>query len=247
MNIKRLGMIATAVAAALAAQVSRADFVTYSASGTISETDNAAQLPGAFSGAAVGDQFSVLFTVDTNSPGGIVGPGQSVYQPAIVSASATLGSANSDLGLYASQVALAADSFDGSAYTNEYFVSTDINSAPAGSFSGSASSFDLATLAYTAAPLGAYGDSSLNNAPLSASNANALDLLSVQFASFVNGVQQSFSDIVVDSDVTIKQVSGGALSAPEIDPSTGLGALTLLLGSAAILNRRRAVPAKAAP
>ncbi len=243
MNTKRVGMIATAVAAAFAAQVSHADLITYSASGTISQTDNAAQLPGMFSGATVGEQFSVLFTVDTNSPGGIIAPGQSAYQPAIVSATATLGSSNSDLGLYASQVLVAADSFDGSSYTNGYLASTDINSAPPSSFSGVDSSFDLATLADTAAPLGAYSDSSLNNAPLSAADANVLDLLSVQFASFVNGVEQTSSDIVVGGDVSIKQVSG-AMSAPEIDSSTGLSALTLLLGSVAILNRRRSVPAK---
>jgi hypothetical protein len=238
MNTKRVGMIATAVAAALAAQVSHADLVTYSASGTISETDNTAQLPSVFSNALVGDQFSVLFTVDTNSAGSIVGPGQSIFQPAIVSASANLGSASSGLGLYASQVAVTADSFDGSSYTNEYLLTTDIGPAPSSSFTGVDSSLALVTLSNTAAPLGVYQDSSLNNAPLSSGNANLLDLLSVQFASFVNGVQQTSSDIVVGADISIKQVSD-VTSAPEIDPSTGLSALTLLLGSVAIMRRRR--------
>ena len=244
MNTKRVGMIAIAVAAALAAQVSRADLVTYSASGTISQTDNVSQLPSAFTGAVVGDQFSVLFTVDTNSPGGVVAPGQSIYQPAIVSASASLGAANSDLGLYGSQILVAADSFDGSTYTNGYLLSTEFNSNLGSSFSGFDSSFDLATLADTAAPLGAYGDSSLNNAPLSAVNANVLDFLSVQFESFTNGAQQTSSDIVVGSDISIKQVSG-AVSAPEMDPPTTLSALTLLLGAVAIMRQRRTARAAA--
>lgn len=246
MNTKRVGMIATAVAAALVSQMSYADLVTYSASGTISQTDNAGQLPSSFSGAAVGDSFTVFFTVDTNSPGGIIGPGMSMYQPAIVSATANFGASNSNLGLYGSQVSVAADSFDGSSYTNGYLLTTDLDPSLAGSsFSGLDSSFDLATLANTAAPLGAYSDTSLNNAPLDAGSANLLDVLQVQFASFVNGVQQTSSDIVVGGDISIKQVSG-TVSAPEIDPSTTLSALTLLFGAVAIMRGRGTARAQSA-
>src|SRR5258708_4520040 len=87
MNSIRMGMITAAVASVLAASVSRADIVTYSATGLITQADSVASLPGA----NAGDSISFLFSVDTSTPGVDQGPGQSLYQSAIISASAVVG------------------------------------------------------------------------------------------------------------------------------------------------------------
>jgi hypothetical protein len=238
MHTKRIGFIAAAIASVLASGVSRADLVTYSATGAITQTDNAGQLPGFLSGANVGDQISLLFTVDTGTPGIGAGPGENIYQSALISAAASFGSNSTALGIYGNQIIIAADSFDGSSYSNAWLATTDPNPDIGGSFTGDDSQFNLFTGNSDVAPQHLYADASLSNAPLTAGHANAIDELAFSFQSFVNGVAESSSDIVVGSDISIRQVSQ-TFSAPEIDASSTAAAFTLLMGALAIVNSRR--------
>ena len=82
-----------------------------------------------------------------------------------------------------------------------------------------------------------YPDASLSNAPLSAALATNTDSLTLAFISYSDGDFQSAGVISVDPGVDIKQV--GSVSAPEIDPTSAVSALTLLLGSLAVLRGRK--------
>jgi hypothetical protein len=234
MNSIRMGMITAAVASVLAASVSRADIVTYSATGLITQADSVASLPGA----NVGDSISFLFSVDTFTPGFDLGPGQSFYQSAIVSASAVVGQYTAPVQTFGNTVLIAADVPDGGNYGNSWLAlsSPYIDS----NFTGNSSGFQLLTAESGANPLNIFPDSSLSNAPLQSGDANFIDQLDLQFDSIVNGVVESSSNIVVGGDISIKQVTG-TVSAPEIDSSSAAGALTLFAGIIAILRNRRTV------
>jgi hypothetical protein len=80
------------------------------------------------------------------------------------------------------------------------------------------------------------------NAPLQPGKANAGDEFVLQFATYTDGVYQSQSDVVVGNDVSIERVK-----APEIDAASATGALTLLMGSLAVLCGRRRTKVSAHP
>lgn len=234
MNSIRMGMITAAVASVLAASVSRADIVTYSATGLITQADSVASLPGA----SAGDSISFLFSVDTSTPGFDLGPGQSFYQSAIISASAAVGQYTTPVQSFGNTVTIAADASDGVSYSNTWWAL----SSPTfdSNFTGTSSEFQLLTAESGVNPLNVYHDSSLSNGPLQSGDANIFDQLDIEFDSVVNGVVQSTSNILVGGDISIKQVTG-TVSAPEIDSSSAAGALTLLAGIIAILRNRRTV------
>jgi hypothetical protein len=230
-----VGILSAAILGALSAAPSQADFVTYEASGTITQADNYwGLLPGALSTAAVGSTVTVDFTVDTNAPGSSYAPGANLFQPALVSVNASIGSGSAGIGVDSNYVAVANNTLggDGNYYT-EWLLNTSSNTA---GLTGTASGFQLITAAGSSTPLSLYNDASLSNAPLQAGDANAGDEFVLQFATFSDGIYQSQSDLVVGDDVSISRVQ-----APEIDASSAASALTLLLGSLAVLCGRRGV------
>jgi hypothetical protein len=83
-----------------------------------------------------------------------------------------------------------------------------------------------------------YQDTSLANAPLQSSDANVEDAFHVSVSSYVGGVLQSTSDLIVGSGVSVSEVS--RVAAPEIDPAAAGSAATLLIGSLLVLRGRRA-------
>ena len=231
MNSIRMGMIAAAVACALVAGVSRADIVTYDATGVITQADSVASLPGA----SVGDSISFLFSVDTSAPGLALGPGQSFYQSAILSASAEVNGHSTAVDTFGSTVFISADVSDGVNFGNSWLAQSNPNNYSG--FTGNSSGFQLITAESGSNPLNLYLDSSLSNGPLQSGVANVVDELDLQFDSVVNGVVQSSSTISVGGDISIHQV--GPLSAPEIDTSSAVGSLTVLAGFITILRSRR--------
>jgi hypothetical protein len=232
-----VGILTAAIVCALSATPGRAEFVTYSASGTITEADNAAQLPAALSAGSVGNNLSVDFTVDTSAPGTAYAAGQ-YYLSSVVSANASIGSGPVGIGVDSSQIAVASDYSSGGAYYSEWLLTSSSN-VPS-NFTGTASGFQLLTAAAGSTPLNLYNDTSLSNAPLQPADANALDSLLIQYATFVNGVVQSTSDLVVASDVAIKRVE-----APELDATSAAGALTLLVGGLVVICGRRPIKVQA--
>jgi hypothetical protein len=241
MNTQRtVGIASAAMVCLLSSAPGRAALVTYQATGTISEADNTAQLPSAFSSAAVGQTLSVDFTVDTNTLGVVNAPGDNLYANSIVSVKASIGSNAVGIGNDINQVEVSNNFLTGGSYLTQYAAISASN--PSATFTGNASDFELTTAATGSQPLPIYNDALLSNAPISASQATAGDGIVLAFASYVNGVFESLSDIFVSSDVSIKQVGGGTVTAPEIDPTSAISALTLLLGGLAVLRGRRVNP-----
>jgi hypothetical protein len=236
---RTVGRLITAILALSAAAASQAAMVTYEATGQISQADNAAQLPTALTAAGIGGQLTVDFTVDTDAAGTLIAPGDEPYGSAVVSQSASIGSGTVALGANSllNGIEIFNNSLAGGLYTTGYHL-TSIGNAPA-DFTGSVSSLILGTDAVSPNPQAIYQDTSLSNAPLSSSAANGLDAIFLQFSSYVNGVFQSASDIVVGADVTISNVGSGHFAAPEIDTASTTSALTLLIGSLIVLTGRR--------
>jgi hypothetical protein len=232
---RAVGVLSLATLCLLAAAPGRAALITYEASGTIGQADNASQLPSVLSAAAVGGTLSLDFTVDTSTIGNPSGPGAATFFSPLVSAQASIGSGSFGLSLDNNQIGIASDQSLGGAYLTQYSVSSSGNVAA--NFTGTTSTFSLLTAAFGAAPLNLYGDTSLSNAPLNASDANLLDLFQVSTSSYVDGILQSTSDVLVTSNVAVTSVT----QAPEINPASAGSALTLLLGSLAVLRGRRAL------
>jgi hypothetical protein len=236
---RTVGRLITAILALSVAATSQAAMVSYEATGQISRADNAAQLPTALTAAGVGTQLTVDFTVNTDSAGTLIAPGDEAYGSAVVSQSASIGSGTVTLGANTllNGIEIFNNSLAGGSYTTGYHL-TSTSNAPA-DFTGSVSLLFLGTDAVSANPQAIYQDSSLSNAPLSSSAANSLDAIVLQFSSYLNGVFQSASDIVVGNDVTISNVGSGHFSAPEIDTASTTSALTLLIGSLIVVSGRR--------
>ncbi|MHB8726454.1 MAG: hypothetical protein ACYC9Z_13970 [Casimicrobiaceae bacterium] len=235
MTKRGIGILSAAILAALSAAPSQADFVTYTASGIITQADNGSGLlPGALSSASIGSNVTVDFTIDTTAPGSSYAPGANLFQPAVVSVDASIGSGTVGIGVDSNYVAVANNTpgGDGNYYT-EWLLNTSSNTA---GLTGTASGFQLITAAGGPTPLNLYNDASLSNAPLQPGDANAGDELVLQFATFSNGTYQAQSDIVVGNGVSVT-----SLQAPEIDAGSAGSALTLLLGSLAVLCGRRGV------
>jgi hypothetical protein len=236
---RTVGRLITAILALSAAATSQAAMVTYEATGQISQADNAAQLPTALTAAGVGGQLSVDFTVDTNAAGTLNAPGDESYGSAVVSQSASIGSGTVTLGANTvlNQIEIFNNSLAGGLYTSGYQL-TSFGNAPT-DFTGSVSSLIVGTDAVSANPQAIYQNTSLSNAPLSSSAANGLDAIVLEFSSYLNGVFQSASDIVVGTNVTISNVGSGHFAAPEIDTASTTSALTLLMGSLIVITGRR--------
>ncbi|GAC1664288.1 MAG: hypothetical protein NVS9B2_01670 [Steroidobacteraceae bacterium] len=230
--------ISMATLCLLSAAPGQAALVTYQASGTIDQTDNAAMLPGGLSAASVGDALSLNFTVNTNTPGATNSPGTATYQSPLVSASVSFGSGTLQLGVDSSVIGISS-SLSGGAYFSEYFLTS--GSTVPFNFTGNASEFELITAGSSAQPLNMYTNASLSNAPLQASTANVEDTLLVSISSYIDGVYQSTSDVVVGSDIKVSGTGPGPMAAPEIDPASASAALTFLLGGLAVLRGRRAI------
>lgn len=229
---RAIGTVSAALTVLLAAQPGHAAVVTYQASGIIDQADGTAQLPGPLSSASLGQTLSVDFTVDTKTPGISGGPGIETYLLPLVSATASVGSGTVALGTGNSEIDIAHNYFDGSNYNTAYAL-TSSSVIPA-NFTGYSTTLELLTGASDAQPLNIYKNTSLSNAPIKASQANAVDELLVITSSYVDGNYQSTSDLEVDSNVSISRVA-----APEIDASSAASALTLLMGSLAVLCGRR--------
>jgi hypothetical protein len=235
MTKRGVGILSAAILGALSAAPSQADFVTYEASGTITQADNYwGLLPGALSTAAVGSNVTVDFTVDRNAPGSAYTQGGNFFQPSVVFVNASIGSGVAGISVDSNYVFVNNNTLgtDGNYYT-EWGLNTSTNTA---GLTGTASGFQLFTAAGSSTPLSLYNDASLSNAPLQPGDANSADELVLQFATFSNGQAQSVSDIVVGNDVSISQVQ-----APELDATSTTGALTLLMGSLAVLCGRRGI------
>lgn len=238
--IRTIGRLITAILALSAAAAGQAAMVTYEATGQISQADNAAQLPTALTAAGVGGQLTVDFTVDTNAVGTLNAPGDESYGSAVLSQSASIGAGVVTLGAnnILNEIEIFNNSLAGGVYTSGYQL-TSVGVAPA-NFTGTVSSLILGTDAGSTNPQSIYNDTSLSNAPLPSSAANALDSVVLEFSSYQNGVFQSSSDIFVGNGVTISNVGGGGpLSAPELDASSTAGALTLLIGCLIVITERR--------
>jgi hypothetical protein len=230
-------MLPLALLALSAAAPGRAAMVTYEASGVISEADNAAQLPSVLSAAAVGGELTVDFTVDTRAAGVLNGPGDMSYAYPVVSQRASIGSGFIGLGVDTSQIEIIRNVPSSGLYFSGYEVLTLPNVAS--DFTGTASAFALVTESSSATSRSTYKNTSLNNAPLQPSKANFLDGMLLEFTSYLDGVAQSTSDILVDANVAISKVDGGHIAAPEIDPASMASALTLLIGGLVVLTSRR--------
>jgi hypothetical protein len=227
-------MISLAVASVLAAGVSRADLITYDATGVISEIDGVSPLSG-----NVGDSLSVVFTVDTAAPVYSTGQGTTIFNSPIVTASASLNANTLAIGTFANQVVTQGDYFDGANYNSGWqaYSNFDPNAN-----TGNLSAFTLITASAGTAPQNLYQDDpnegpSLANAPLPAGAANVADLLVLQFESFSQGAVATTGDILIGGNVSIQ-----ALAAPEIDSTSLAGGLTLLAGLMAVLRGRRRAP-----
>ena len=229
-----IGTLSAALACALAAAPGHADFVTYQASGVIEQADNAALLPSGLSGASVGQNLSVYFTVDTSAPGSGT-PDFASYQASVVSAFASIGSGNVGLGVDSTEIQIYHNTASGGVYSTGFYATSNSNTP----FNGDQSVFQLLTFADDAAPLNLYQDTSLSNAPLKPGDANLYDQLDLQFNSYSNGNIQSVSDLIVNDGVSVQSVS--SVSAPEIDPTSAGSALMLLIGSLAVLCGRRPI------
>lgn len=233
-----VGLLFAAGLGLAAAAVTQADTVTYQASGLISQADNTAQLPAALSAAAIGGALTLNFSIDTNAPGTLNGPGDEVYTSAVLAQSATIGSGSVNLavGNALNSVEIFNNAPSGGAYTSGFQLLT-VGSAPA-DFTGTVPSVLFTTESLSPSPQSLYSGTSLSNAPLSAPASNYLDSIVLLFDSFVNGIFQSSSDIVVGQDVSVSKV-GGSLSAPELDPASAGSVLTLLFGSLIVIAGRR--------
>lgn len=237
-----VGLLFAAGLGLAAAAVAQADTVTYQASGQISQADNSAQLPSALTGAAIGGALTLNFTIDTNAPGTLNGPGDEVYTPAVLAQTATIGSGSVNLavGDALDSVEIFNNAPSGGAYTSGYQLLT-VGSAPA-NFTGTVPSVLLTTESLSPSPQTLYSGASLSNAPLPASASalasSGLDSIVLLFDSFVNGIFQSSSDIVVGQDVSVSR-EGGTVSAPELDPASAGSVLTLLFGSLIVIAGRR--------
>lgn len=235
MNTRRAaGVLSIAALCLLSAAPGRAALVTYHVSGKIAKADNTSQLPSVLSTAAVGDSLSVYFTVNTNTPGTSFTPRTESFFSPLVSAQASIGSGSFGLGIDNNQIGIASDLLAGGAYLTQYYVTSHSN-LPV-NFTGRTSEFALLTAAFGTAPLNLYGDTSLSNAPLQASKANLVDTFLISTSSYIRGIFQSTSDLIVTSNVAVSSRT----QAPEIDPASATSALTLLLGSLAVLRGRRA-------
>jgi hypothetical protein len=236
MRLSRSWSLLPLAGACLLAAAAQADVIDYSATGSVTSIDNAASLlPSSLSAAAVNDTFTLNFAVDTSIPGNPVAPGDTQYVSSVVSAYFSLngGPANAvDLGGGSS-----VEIFNNAGGVSGFLLQggTD-TSDPA--YTGTATSLNLATLAFGTSPL--YPDTSLNNGPLSALLANLDSSIDLNFVSFVGGQPQASSDFYVTS-LSVKQTS--PMSAPEIDPSSMVGGLTLLMGGMLVLRGRRKVSA----
>jgi hypothetical protein len=239
MNHRRAGgLFSLAAIALLSSAPGRAALVTYQATGTISQADNAGQFPSALSAASVGQSLSVDFTIDTNSPGALNAPGDESYLLPVVSENASVGSAKVGLGVDFSDIEIARNSSVGGAYLTSYQLLS--GGSPSANFTGVTSSFALYTGASSALPQSIYQDTSLTNAPLQPSTANALDGMAVVFTSYVDGISQSVSDLFVTSNVSIAKIK--PVAAPEMDAASAAVALTLLFGCVAVMSGRRQRP-----
>jgi hypothetical protein len=232
-----IGILSAAIVCALSAAPSQAAYVTYSASGIITEADPG-PYPTALSAAAAGEKISVDFTVNTSMPGSIFAPGGKFYQSAIVSADASIGSGTVGIGVDTNSITIDHNLFTGGNYYSGYVATSSSDAIPV-DFTGYSSAFQLITVAANSAPLNVYKNASLSNAPLQSAKASALDTLELVFSSWVDGVFQSTSDIIVGNDVSIKRVNH--VTAPEIDPASATSALTLLMGGLAVLRGRRRI------
>lgn len=233
-----IGILSAALLTALSAAPGHAAQVTYAAFGIISEADGVT-FPGALSTAAIGEKLTVDFTVDTSAPGSPYAPGANLFPSAVVAADASIGLGAVSLGVDTSEIVVAHNSESGGIYTTGWLLDSSGNTA---GFTGTTSEFLLLTSADSATPLNLYKNASLSNAPLQPGNANSADELVLQFTTYSDGVYQSQSEIVVGDDVSISRVK-----APEIDPASATSALTLLLGSLAVLCGRRGVKVSARP
>lgn len=241
MNTQRVvGILSAAIILLLSAAPGQAQFVTYQASGTISQADNTALMPSALSSAMAGQTLTVDFTVNTAAAGSVNAPGDNLYlgNP-IVSVSASIGSGFAAIGSATSQVEVSADYLAQGNYLYQSQYTAFASDNPNNSFTGIVSGFGLTTQTSDYQPQLIYPDASLSNAPLSASLATDSDELVLAFSPYVNGSAQPLTgDLSIFSDVAIQQVSG-TVSAPEIDPTSAISALTLLLGSLAVLRGRK--------
>ena len=228
------GILSATIVLLLSAEPGHAAFVTYQATGTIDQADNTAQLPGALSAATVGQALSIDFTVNTQTAGTSIGPGADAYLSSVVWATASVGSGTAALGVDSSEIDVVNNYFDGSNYNTEYSLTSNSN-IPV-NFTGTATTFELLTGASGAQPLNIYKNTSLSNAPIKASMANAVDGLFIITSSYIDGIYQSTSDVFADSNVSISRVT-----APEIDPGSTISALTLLMGGLAVLCGRRTI------
>jgi hypothetical protein len=236
MNTQRVvGILSAAIILLLSAAPGQAQFVTYQVSGTISEADNTALMPSALSSALAGGTLVVDFTVNTSSPGMVnFGPGDNLYSAnPIVAVSASVGSGFAAIGNDISQVEISADYLANSLYQTQFNAFSTSNTPDTGIASG----FGLITATSAPQPQSIYPNASLSNAPLSASLATDSDQLVLGFVGYSEGEAESFGDISVFADVAVQQV--GTVSAPEIDPTSAVSALTLLLGSLAVLRGRK--------
>jgi hypothetical protein len=236
MNTRRLvGTLSMAIIGSLTGAASQAAMVTYEATGTINQANNAAQSPAAFTSAAAGGTLTVDFTIDTSAAGSVNGPGDTSFLSPIVSENASVGAGIYGLGLDLNQVEIFNNSLSGGIHKSGYQLISSGN-VP-GNFTGTASTFELFTTATSSNPMSFYKDTSLSNAPLNPSQANNTDAMLLLFSSYVNGVFQSASDVLVGGNVSISQVS--SVQAPEIDPASATSGLTLLMGGLLVLRGRR--------
>ncbi|MGC2029587.1 MAG: hypothetical protein WA642_06185 [Steroidobacteraceae bacterium] len=233
-----IGILSAALLTALSAAPGHAAYVTYAASGTITEADGMTY-PGALAAAATGEKLTVDFTVDTSTPGSAYAPGANLFPSAVVAADASIGLGTVGLGVDTNEIVVAHNSDSSGVYTTAWLLDSSGNTA---GLTGTTSEFLLLTSADSSTPLNLYKNASLSNAPLQPGKANSADELVLQFTTYSDGVYQSQSELVVGDDVSISRVR-----APEIDPASATSALTLLLGSLAVLCGRRGVKVGARP
>jgi len=215
----------------LSATPGQAQFVTYQASGIITEADLGTPLPSALASAALGQTLFVDFTINTATSGAVNGgPGDNFYTNPIVSVSASIGSGFTPIGNDFSGVEVSADYLA----AGNYLYQTQHSGFSQGTDgTGLTSGLSWVTQASGPQPLSIYPDASLSNAPLPAALATDYDYLNLFFSN-----SQGSGTLDIGSDISIQQVSG-TVSAPEIDPTSAVSALTLLLGSLAVLRGRK--------
>lgn len=223
-------IIALAAASLLAATAAQADIIDYSATGVIEQVDNSFMPPGGLFSALIGQSFTFDFSIDTSTPGS-GSPGDATYFSAVQSSGYQVGGYSSPFGMSINAVEILNNS---GGFTGYIMSGGDPVS---GDFTGTAGAVSFVTLAYSEAPLSLYSDTTLFNAPLSAEHANIEDDLAVSYTAYVNGAAQSVADVLV-GPLSIKR-SGDTLSAPEIDPASAAGGLTLFLGMMLVLGTRR--------